>query len=167
MSCDNITTQSIFVVITFYPKFINNIKSYHLLSPKEYDNLINIVNDKTFFIENFFRTSKNSYDYICNDNIEIIIINDEKKKYIIEQYLEFFDNDFDLFEMITSSIKEESDSISSISDNELADTVNIIKIFNLELNDKKDKAKEILDKNPHLLDDDILTEYFKDPNYSK
>ena len=42
------------------------------------------------------------------------------------------------------------------------DTVNIIKIFSYGLNNKKDKALEIIYNNPHLFEDETVTEYITD-----
>ena len=161
MSIDNISTELNIIMITFYPKFINNIRSYHILSLNEYNDLINIVNDKHFFIENFLRISKISYEHVSNDNINITIIENEKKN-IISDYLDIFNNDFDIYNMIMNNYISESDSISSISDEDLADTINIIKLFNHELNNEKDKINNIINNNPHLLQDDDVSEYIQD-----
>ena len=108
MSSDNLLLESKLIMITFYPKFINKIRSYHILSLQEYNNLIDIINDESFFIENFFRTSKNSYEYICSDNMEITVLDNTNKKIVIE-YLDLFNNDFDIYDMIISNIKIDSD----------------------------------------------------------
>ena len=56
----------------------------------------------------------------------------------------------------------DNDTISSISDDDMDDTVNILKIFSLGLKNKKDKALEIIHNNPHLLEDETVTEYITD-----
>ena len=160
MSFDNISTESNIIMITFYPKFINNIRSYHKLTLKEYNNLMTIVNEKIFFIEKFLRISKLSYEHACNDNIDITIIDDDKKN-IISDYLDIFNNDFDIYDMILNNYISDSESINSISDDDLIDTINIIKLFNHELNNKKDDINNIIKKNPHLLDDEDVTEYIQ------
>jgi len=157
----NKPSDSIIIIIIFYPRFINKIRSYHILTLEKYNKLMEIINKKTFFIERFFRTTKNSYDYICNDNIEIRLIEKVIEQNIIIDYLNTFDNNFDIYNMIISYY-DDYDTISSISDDDMDDTVNIIKIFSLGLNNKKDKALEIIYNNPHLLEDETVTEYITD-----
>ena len=63
--------------------------------------------------------------------------------------------------MILNNYISDSESINSISDDDLIDTINIIKLFNHELNNKNDDINNIIKKNPHLLDDEDVTEYIQ------
>ena len=145
--------------ITYYPKFIDKISSFHKLTEKEVNYFNDIINDN-FFIENFLRVSKSNYDYISADKIEIVEINDPDEINVIDLFLKHFENDFDLYNMIISHFEDQL-STSSFSDDDLVDTVNIIKIFKFELDDNKDEAQNILTNNPHLLEDDTISEFFK------
>ena len=148
------------IKIDYFPKFINKITSYHLISDEEYNSLLNIINEDHFFIENFLRLSKKIYNHLSKENISIEEIIDLKEKDIIMNYLEFFSNNFNLLEMIFNQCNIDSDSISSISDEELADTINIIRIFESNLKKDDNKIIEIIDKNPHLLEDETVTECY-------
>ena len=150
------------IKITYFPKFINKITSFHKLSNDESNLLNNIVNEEHFFIENFFRISKNLYEHLSNENLLIEEVTDDSKVNILVNYLEEFNNDFNLYEMITYSYKSDSESIYSLSDEELADTVNILRIFESNLKENNENVKDILEKNPHLLEDDTVTECLKD-----
>lgn len=145
--------------ITYYPKFIDKISSFHKLTENEFNYFNDIINDN-FFIESFLRVSKSNYDYISADKVDIVEVNDPDEVNAIEVFLKYFENDFDLYNMIISHFEDQLSS-SSISDDDLVDTVNIIKIFKFELDDNKDEAQNILTNNPHLFDDDTISEFFK------
>lgn len=150
------------VKITFYPKYINNFSSFHLLSEDEYTELESILNDNSLFIENFFRTTKNCFEHLSSENIELNLINDIEQIELIAKYIDIFDNDFDLFEMITSNYNDEDNSsITSISDEDMQDTNNILKIFNFDLKNKQNEISNIISENPHLLDDENLSEWYE------
>lgn len=148
------------IKIDYFPKFIGRITSFHLVSDLEFQNIKNIINEEHFFIENFFRLSKNLYEHVSKENIYVEEVIDNKEIEIISNFLDSFSNNFDLLEMILSNYNTDSDSIYSISDEELIDTVNIIKIFESNLKDDSHKIKQIIDENPHLLEDETVTECF-------
>lgn len=148
------------VKITFYPKYINNFSSFHLLSEEEYIELQSIINDDSLFIENFFRTTKNCFEHLCPENIELNLINDLEQIEFIAKYIDMFENDFDLYDMITIN-QEENSSITSISDEDMQDTNNILKIFNFDLKNKQNEIDNIITENPHLLDDENLSEWYE------
>ena len=150
------------VKITFYPKYINNFSSFHLLSEDEYNELKLILNDESLFIENFFRTTKNCYEHLSSENIELNLINDIEQIEFIAKYIDMFGNDFDLYDMITTNfIEEDNSSIDSISDEDMQDTNNILKIFNFDLKNKPDEIENIISENPHLLEDENLSEWYE------
>ena len=149
--------ETIIIKITFYPKFINKLRSYHILTLNEYNNLMNIINEDCFLIENFLRLSKNSYEHASYDNIEINKINEDKN--IISEFLEVFNNDFDIYNMILNNYLSDSESINSMSDDDLTDTINIMKLFNHELKNETDEINKIINNNPHLLQDEDVSEY--------
>lgn len=149
------------VKISFYPKFINKISSFHILNDEQFKKLNLIINDDSLFIDNFFRTSKNTYEYLCSSNIEILEIEDNNEIEFIRKYIDIINNDFDLYEMITSNyIEDSNDSITSLSDEDLQDTINILKIFKYDLNNKPEEVNNIINDNPHLLEDENLSEWF-------
>ena len=45
--------EDIYIKITFYPKYINSISSYHKITNNEYYEFTDFVNNN-LFIENFF-----------------------------------------------------------------------------------------------------------------
>ena len=152
----------IYVKLTFYPRFISNISSYHKITINEYNELVSFINEN-LFIENFFRTTKNNFDFLSKEKLDIKILN-EKESQLIELYLEKFGNDFNLYEMITNFYKNEniSDSISSMSDEDLQDSINIIKITKYSLNNQEDKISEIIIDNPHLKENESLKDILID-----
>lgn len=150
------------VKITFYPKYINNFSSFHLLSEDEYNELESILNDEFLFIENFFRTTKNCFEYLSPENIELNLINDIEQIEFIAKYIDIFGNDFDLYDMIITNYNEQDNSsITSISDEDMQDTNNILKIFNFDLKNKPDEIDNIISENPHLLEDENLSEWYE------
>jgi len=151
--------ESIIIKITFYPKFINKFGSYHILTLNEYNNLMNIVNEDCFLIENFLRLSKNSYEHASYDNIDITVIDEDIN--IISDFLKVFNNDFDIYNMILNNYLSDSESINSMSDDDLTDTINIMKLFNHELNNETDEINQIINNNPHLLQDEDVSEYIR------
>lgn len=152
--------EDIYIKITFYPKYINSISSYHKITNNEYYEFSDFVNNN-LFIENFFRTSKNGYDSLSKDNLEYEVL---KEIEFIKIYLDNFSNDFNLYEMITYFFKNDnlSDSISSMSDEDLQDSINIIKITNYSLNKQNEKITNIINKNPHLKDNSSLDDIILD-----
>lgn len=148
------------IKIDYFPKYINKITSFHFVTDEEYTNLIRSIDEEYFFIENFLRISKKNYEHVSKDNINIQEVIDSKEINVIENYLEFFPNDFNLLEMLNSNLNSDSDSIYSLSDEELIDTINVIRIFESNLKDDNEKIKNIIDKNPHLLEDETVTECF-------
>lgn len=150
------------IKIDYFPKYINKITSFHFISDEEYKKLIEFTNEDHFFIENFFRISKKNYEHVSKENLIIEEVIDDKEISVIRNYLEYFSNDFDLLDMLNSNLNSDSDSICSLSDEDLADTINIIRIFESNLKDNDIKIKNIIEKNPHLLEDETVTDCYNE-----
>ena len=148
------------IKIDYFPKYINKITSFHYISEEEFNNLINLTNEDYFFIENFLRISKKDYEHVSKENLIIEEVIDNQQICVIKNYLEYFSNDFDLLDMLNSNLNTDSDSICSLSDEDLIDTINVIRIFESNLKDDENKIKNIIDKNPHLLEDETVTECY-------
>lgn len=146
--------------IDYFPKYINKITSFHFISQQELDNIKKLIDEEHFFIENFLRISKKNYEHVCKENLILQEVIDNQEILVIRNYLEYFSNDFDLLEMLNSNLNFDSDSVSSLSDEDLIDTINVIRIFESNLKDNDEKIKNIIEKNPHLLDDETVTECY-------
>lgn len=148
------------IKIDYFPKYINKITSFHFISEQEFSKLINLTNEEYFFIENFLRISKKNYEHVCKENLIIEEVIDNQEICAVKNYLEYFSNDFDLLDMLNSNLNSDSDSIYSLSDEDLIDTINVIRIFESNLKDDNEKIKNIIDKNPHLLEDETVTDCY-------
>ena len=110
------------------------------------------MKDENLFIENFLRLTKNNYQHLDKENLEIIIINENID--IITKFMELYPNNINLLEMILNEFENIDEDILSDSDEDLTDTINITKIMNYSLKNDKNKVNEILKKENHLLDDE-------------
>ena len=148
------------IKIDYFPKYINKITSFHFIKDDEYNKIIEFINEKHFFIENFFRISKKLYEHVSKENIIIEEVIDSNEINIITNYLEFFSNDFDLLDLLQNNLNYEYDSGETLSDEDLIDTINVMRIFESNLSDNNQKIKDIVENNPHLLEDEIVTECY-------
>lgn len=148
-----------FIKIEFYPDFMDKIISFHFVNKETLDLLKQIKNNDNYFIEKFYRVSKNTFKSLSNKNLEIIeLLIDDPKFILAKNYLEIFGNCTDLLDLIMSNFDLSSSEELDISDEDFTDSINIGKILGHKLNKENDKINEIFEKNPHLKNDSELTD---------
>jgi len=152
------------IKLEFYPEYMDKITSFHNINESIFKNLNDIINDKSFFIENFYRVSKNTYKYIDKNNLLVQEI-DSKNKQLVEMYLNEFGNNTDLLDLLDSKFNliSNSDSNSNeytFSDDELTESFNVNKLIKLKLNNDNTAINDLFVKNPELKNahlDDIFS----------
>jgi len=147
------------IKLDFYPELMDKITSFNFVDNDTLNLIIDIKNNKKFLIEKFYRVTKNNYKSLSSDNFEYNVITDEEQKKIITEFINLYDNNTDLLELINDNFNNYSSSEEiELSDEDLTDSINITKILEFKLNNKQDEINKIYDKNPHLKNNDILEE---------
>ena len=147
------------IKLDFYPDLMDKITSFHLVDKETINFLNEIKNNKKFLIEKFYRVTKNNYKSLSSDNLEYTIIIDDDKIKTITNFVNLYNNNTDILELIKDNFDESSTSEEfELSDDDLTDSINITKILELKLNNKQEEIDEIYNKNPHLKNNDTLEE---------
>lgn len=147
------------VKLDFFPNLMDKITSFHFVDDETLNLIIEIKNNKKFFIEKFYRVTKNNYKSLTSENLDYKIIEDKKEIDIIENFIKLYGNNTDILDLIKDNFDLNSSSEEiELSDEDLTDSINITKILELKLNNKNDEINEIYSKNPHLRNNDILEE---------
>lgn len=140
--------NKVYVEIVYQPDNGYPYKNYYVLSNEEYNQCLVSLD--------------NSDCEINCTNTNIYIIHNKEKQSAIEIFLEHFQNNFDILDIITSS----SHQVEDISEDEdLTDSINITTIIQIALKKAvtqhdNDEVKNIIRDNIHLLfDDDDVSEY--------
>ena len=147
------------IKIDFYPDLMDKITSFHLVDNETISFLNEIKNNKKFLIEKFYRVTKNSYKSLSSDNLEYTVITDESQIKTITNFVNLYNNNTDILELIKDNFDSYSTSEEfELSDDDLTDSINITKILELKLSNKQEEIDEIYNKNPHLKNNDTLEE---------
>ena len=147
------------IKLDFYPELMDKITSFNFIDNDTLNLIIDIKNNKKFLIEKFYRVTKNNYKSLSSDNFEYYIITNEEQIKIITEFINIYDNNTDLLELINDNFNNYSSSEEiELSDEDLTDSINITKILEFKLNNKQDEINKIYNQNPHLKNNDILEE---------
>tara|TARA_B100000902_G_scaffold87487_1_gene91553 strand:- start:1711 stop:2199 length:489 start_codon:yes stop_codon:yes gene_type:complete len=150
------------IKIEFYPEYMDKITSFHNVNESILKLLNDLINDNSFFIENFYRVSKNIYKHIDKNNLLIQEI-DSKNLELVEMYLNEFGNNTDLLDLLDSKLNLSSNSDSNeytFSDENLTESFNVNKLIKLKLNNDNTGINNLFIKNPELKNahlDDIFS----------
>ena len=152
--------MSILIKLDYFPFLMDKITSFHFVDNEILDLINEIKNNKFFFVEKFYRVTKNSYKNLSFDNLEYTIINNKNEIDIIKNFLNLFGNNTDLLDLIKDNLNLDSSSSEDLylSDDNLTDSINITKILEFKINNNQNEINNIYNKNPHLKNNDILDE---------
>lgn len=150
------------IKLEFYPEYMDKITSFHKVNETIFKFLNDLTNDKSFFIENFYRVSKTIYKHIDKNNLLLQEI-DSKNTELVEMYLNEFGNNTDLLDLLDSKLNLSTNSDSNeytFSDDDLTESFNVNKLIKLKLNNDNTAINDLFIKNPELKNahlDDIFS----------